>query len=197
MVAKTIAGLNSIDAAAAYGLRLVWGWARYRALYVAGPYRSVARFCRRSGPLTRALRLWSLLSAGVAAIGAKVHATAPSVGNFLSRSFGGVAARTRDASGAIGRGLGAGLSGLSAKADVLTRQAGEALGPALVAPHRRHGPMRLRPRSPNGSAKRGQAAGHYARGGALRVQSLLARSKEAPAARARKRGILAAGGREI
>jgi hypothetical protein len=191
VVAKTIAGLNSIDAAAAYGLRWLWGWARYGALYVAVHIQRGASF---AGGAARSLtlRLWSLLSAGVAAIGAKAHAAAPSVGNFLSLCFGGVAAR--DVSGAIGRGLGAGLSGLSAKADVLMRQAGEALGPAMasiaarthaLAPAMASIAARTHALAPSLTERIGQArqaAGHYARGGALRVQSLLARSKEAPAA---------------
>jgi hypothetical protein len=179
VVAKTIAGLNSIDAAAAYGLRWLWGWARYGALYVAVHIQRGASF---AGGAARSLtlRLWSLLSAGVAAIGAKAHAAAPSVGNFLSLCFGGVAARTRDVSGAIGRGLGAGLSGLSAKADVLMRQAGEALAPAMASiAARTHA---LAPSLTERIGQARQAAGNYARGSALRVQSLLARSKEAPAA---------------
>jgi len=179
VVAKTIAGLNSIDAAAAYGLRWLWGWARYGALYVAVHIQRGASF---AGGAARSLtlRLWSLLSAGVAAIGAKAHAAAPSVGNFLSLCVGGVAARTRDVSGAIGRGLGAGLSGVSAKADVLTRQAGDALGPAMASiAARTHA---LAPSLTERIGQARQAAGHYAKGSALRVQSLLARSKEAPAA---------------
>jgi hypothetical protein len=179
VVAKTIAGLNSIDAAAAYGLRWLWGWARYGALYVAVHIQRGASF---AGGAARSLtlRLWSPLSAGVAAIGAKAHAAAPSVGNFLSLCFGGVAARTRDVSGAIGRGLGAGLSGLSAKADVLMRQAGEALAPAMASiAARTHA---LAPSLTERIGQARQAAGNYARGSALRVQSLLARSKEAPAA---------------
>jgi len=193
VVAKTIAGLNSIDAAAAYGLRWLWGWARYGALYVAVHIQRGASF---AGGAARSLtlRLWSLLSAGVAAIGAKAHAAAPSVGNFLSLSFGGAAARTRDVSGVIGRGLGAGLSGVSAKADVLMRQAGEALGPAMasiaarthaLAPAMASIAARTHALAPSLTERLGQArqaAGHYARGSALRVQSLLARSKEAPAA---------------
>jgi hypothetical protein len=193
VVAKTIAGLNSIDAAAAYGLRWLWGWARYGALYVAVHIQRGASF---AGGAARSLtlRLWSPLSAGVAAIGAKAHAAAPSVGNFLSLCFGGVAARTRDVSGAIGRGLGAGLSGLSAKADVLMRQAGEALGRAMasiaarthaLAPAMASIAARTHALAPSLTERIGQArqaAGNYARGSALRVQSLLARSKEAPAA---------------
>ena len=179
VVAKTIAGLNSIDAAAAYGLRFVWAWIRHLALYVAGSIWHGVRFVGTMGR-SLAVSVWMLLSAGVAAIGAKVQATAPSVGNFLSLSFGGIAARTREASRAVGRGLGTGLSVVSAKADVLTRQAGEALGPAMASiAARAHA---LAPSLTERIGQAGQAAGHYARGGALRVQSLLARSKEAPAA---------------
>jgi hypothetical protein len=193
VVAKTIAGLNSIDALAANGLRFAWAWIRHVALYVAEAiWRGVSLAGRMAR--SRAVQLWLLLSAGAAAIGAKVHATAPSVGNFLSLCFGGVAARTRDVSGAIGRGLGAGLSGLSAKADVLTRRAGEALGPAMasiaarthaLAPAMASIAARTHAIAPSLTERigqAGQAAGHYARDGALRVQSLLARSKEAPAA---------------
>lgn len=179
VVAMTIAGLNSIDALAANGLRFARAWIRHVALYVAEAiWRGVSLAGRTAR--SRAVQLWLLLSAGVAAIGAKVHATAPSVGNFLSLCFGGVAARTRDVSGVIGRGLGAGLSALSAKADVLTRQAGEALGPAMASiAARTHA---LAPSLTERIGRAGQAAGHYARDGALRVQSLLARYKEAPAA---------------
>ena len=204
VVAKTIAGLNFIDAAAAYGLRSMWGWVRYRSLYVAVHTQRGANFV---GGATRslALRLWSLLSGGVAAMVAKIHATAPSVGHVLSRTFGGVAARTRDVSGVIGRGLGAGLSSLSAKADVLTRQTGEALGPAMASLAGRTHALRpamaslaarthaLRPAMSSIAVRThalapwlterigraGQAAGHYAEGAALRVQSMLARARPA------------------
>ena len=202
VVAKTIAGLNFIDAAAAYGLRSMWGWARYRALYVAVHTQRGANFVGGAAR-SLALRLWSLLSGGVAAMVAKIHATAPSVGHVLSLTFGGVAARTRDVSGVIGRGLGAGLSSLSAKADVLTRQTGEALGPAMASlaagrmrsarpwprlrpgrmrsarpcPRLPYGRTRSRPGSRNGSAGPGRPPGTYAEGGALRVQSLLARAR--------------------
>ena len=204
VVAKTIAGLNFIDAAAAYGLRSMWGWARYRALYVAVHVQRGANFVGGAAR-SLALRLWSLLSGGVAAMAAKIHATAPSVGHVLSRTFGGVAARTRDVSGVIGRGLGAGLSSLSAKADVLTRQTGEALRPALASLAARTSALApamaslaartpalrpamssiagrvhaLAPSVTERIGRAGQAAGHYAKGGALRVQSLLARARPA------------------
>ena len=204
VVAKTIAGLNFIDAAAAYGLRSMWGWARYRALYVAVHVQRGASFVGGAAR-SLALRLWSLLSGGVAAMAAKIHATAPSVGHVLSLTFGGVAARTRDVSGVIGRGLGAGLSSLSAKADVLTRQTGEALRPALASLAARTsalGPAMaslaartpalrpamssiagrvhaLAPSVTERIGRAGQAAGHYAKGGALRVQSMLARARPA------------------
>ena len=188
VVAKTIAGLNFIDAAAAYGLRSMWGWARYRALYVAVHSQRGARF---AGGAARSLavRIWSLLSGAVAALVAKIQATSPSVGHFLSLTFGGVAARTRDVSGVIGRGLGAGLSSLSAKADVLTRQTGEALGPAMASlAARTHAlrpamssiAVRMHPLAPwltERIGRAGQAAGRYAEGGALRVQSMLARAR--------------------
>ena len=173
VAAKTIAGLNTIDALAIYGLRWMWAWLRHLALYVAGAMWHGVSF---AGTMARSLAvsLWSLLSAGANSIGAKVHAVAPSVSNFLSLSFGGIAARTRDGSRAIGRGLGAGLSGLSATAEGLTRSAGEALGPAMSSiAARAHA---LAPSLTERIGRAGQAAGHYARDGALRARSLLARA---------------------
>jgi hypothetical protein len=174
--ARIIAALNSIDALAARGLRWSWAWIRYGALYTADAIRrGVSSVARLAGSL--AVSIWSLLSAGGAAIGAKINAVSPSVGNFLSLCFGGIAARTRDVSRAAGRGLGVGLSAASAQAEALTRQAGEALGPAMSAvAARAHA---LSPSLIERIGRAGQAAGHFARDGALRVQSLLTRASPA------------------
>jgi len=173
VAAKTIAGLNYIDALAAYGLRWVWAWIRHLALYVAGAIWHGVSFAGRTAR-SPAVSLRSLLSAGAAAISAKVHTAAPSVGNFLSLCFGGIAARSQDVSRTIGRGLGVGLSAVSAKADMLTRSAGEALGPAMSSiAARAHA---LAPSLTERIGRAGEAAGHYARDGALRVQSLLTRA---------------------
>ncbi len=64
VVAKTIAGLNSIDAAAAYGLRFVWAWIRHLALYVAG---SIWRGVRFVGTMGRSLAV----SVWIAAVGGR------------------------------------------------------------------------------------------------------------------------------
>jgi hypothetical protein len=173
VVAKTIAGLNFIDALAAYSLRWLWAWIRHVVLYVTEAIRRGVSFAGTTARLL-AVSLWSLLSAGAAAIGAKVHATAPSVGNFLSLCFGGIAARTRDASRVAGRGFKTGLSSVSARADVLTRQAGQVLGPAAASiAARAHA---LAPALTERLGRAGHAASRYARDGALRAQSLLARA---------------------
>jgi hypothetical protein len=173
VVAKIVGGLSYIDALAAYGLSWTWAQIRYVALYGAD---AIWRGVSFAGTTARSLAvsLWSLLSAAGAAIGAKVNAVSPRIGNFLSLYFGGVAARTRDASRAAGKGLGAGLSGISAQAETLTRQAGEALGPAMAAiGARAHA---LAPSLTDRIGRAGQAAGQFAKGGAARVQSLLARA---------------------
>ena len=174
VAAKTIAGLNYLDALAAYGLRWLWAWTRHLTLCAAG---AAGRGVGAAGRAVRSLAVsvWSLLSAGGAAVGAKVYAAAPPVGNFLSLYFGGIAARTRDVSRAVGKGVGPALSHVSTKADSLSRQAGEALGPAVASmAARAHA---LAPSLTERVGRVGQAAGHYARGGAERVQSLLTRAK--------------------
>jgi hypothetical protein len=184
VVARTIAGLNYIDALAAYGLRWMWGWARYGALYVAVSIQRGASF---AGGTVRSLvvSLGLRLSAAGAAIGAKFHAVAPSAGNFLALTFGGLAARAREMSRIVGRGLGAGLSGVSAQADGLTRSAAEALRPAMSAIAARA--QALAPALTDRIGRVGQAgalrvqslltrSGAYAKDGALRVQSLLTRA---------------------
>ena len=129
VIAKTIAGLNYIDATAASGLRFVGGKLRDLALYVVGAIgRAVALAGRTAHSL--ALSAWALMIAGLGGLGglfkaaaagvsAKVHALAPSIGHFLSVSFGGIAARTRDASSSIGSWLGAGLTSLATTASAV------------------------------------------------------------------------------
>ena len=125
VVARTMAGLNYIDAVAASGLRLVGRKLRDLGLYVAGALRRVGVLAATTAR-SLALSAWGLLIAGLGWIGegikaaaasatAKLHALAPSVGHFVSASFGGIAARARHASGATGDRLGAGLASLAAK----------------------------------------------------------------------------------
>jgi hypothetical protein len=169
VVAKIVGTLNYIDALAAYGLRWLWAWMRHLTLAVAGMIWHGVSFAAATAR-SLAGSFWSLLSAAGAAIGAKVNAAAPSVGNFLSRCFGGVAATTRDALRAAGRGLGAGLSGISAQAETLRRQAGGALGPTLSAI------AALAPSLTDPIGRAGQAAGQLAKDGTVKVQSLLSRA---------------------
>ena len=131
VAAKIIYGLNYIDGLAASGA--AWAGTRLRD-FVLQMARVVWGGLLIAGRTARSLALpiWILLFAGVSRIAAKVHARAPSLGNFLSLCFGGLAARARDISRSIGRGVATGFSWLSAKADLLTRSAGEALAPAFA-----------------------------------------------------------------
>ena len=68
VIAKTIAGLNYIDATAANGLRFVGGKLRDLALYVAGAiWRVVALAGRAARSL--ALSAWALMIAGLGGLG--------------------------------------------------------------------------------------------------------------------------------
>jgi hypothetical protein len=181
LAAKTIAGLNYIDALAASGLRFVGARLRDLGLYVA---ESVWRALAFAGRTLRSLALSAralfvaglsslgvLLAAGASRISAKIHDLAPSVGNFLSVTFGGIAARAHDASRSAGRWLGEGFAWLGAKASLSAQSAGEALAPALS-----HVAARAHALAPSLSAtiaKAGHAAGHYAKEGALRAQRFL------------------------
>jgi hypothetical protein len=174
VAAKTIAGLNYIDALAASGVTFVANRLRDLVLAVT---RAIWRGLSLTGRKARALAssIWVWFSAGIAAIVAKVHALAPSVGNFLLVWFGGIAARAHDASHAMGRWLGAGFSLLSAKAETLTYAAGERLAPVSASISARA--RVLAPSLTKGIAKAGLAAGHYAREGALRARGLLSTAK--------------------
>jgi hypothetical protein len=158
VVAKIVGALNYIDALAAYGLRWLWAWIRHLTFAVAGTiWRGVSFAAATARLLVRSF--WLLLSAGGAAMSAKVNTAAPSVGNFLSLCFGGVAARTRDVSRVAGRGLG---------------QAGEAIGPAMAAiTARAHA---LAPSLTDRIGRAAQTAGQFAKNGAVKVQSLLRRA---------------------
>ncbi|MEX1059603.1 MAG: hypothetical protein WED13_01125 [Methyloceanibacter sp.] len=166
LTAKTIAGLNYIDALAASGL--AWVGARLRDL-VLHMARAVWGGLLVAGRMARslALSIWILLSAGFSRIAAKVHALAPPVGNFLSLCFGGLAARAHDVSRSVGRGCAASFSWLSARADVLTRSAGEALAPAFSVIS-----AKVYALAPSLSER----IGHYARGGAARAERLWAKA---------------------
>jgi hypothetical protein len=203
LAAKTIAGLNAIDALAASGLRFVGAKLRDLGLYVAGAVWRALLFAGRTARSlalsARALvvaalsSLGGLLAAGASRISTRIHDLAPSVGNFLAVSFGGSAARAQDASRAtgnflavafggiaarghdalrsIGRWLGEGFAWLGAKASLSAHSAGEALAPALS--HVAARAQTLAPALSASIAKAGQAAGHYAKEGALRAQSFL------------------------
>ena len=174
VAARTMAGLNYIDALGASGLRWVGAWLGHFGLYVATAIRRGLSF---AGGQARALALTlgMLASVGAAKIAVKAHVVAPSVTNFLSVCFGGFAARAHDASHAIGRGARAGLSGVSARADMLARSAGETLGPTLSSLGARA--HELAPALTERIAQAGAAAGIFARGGASRAQAVLARAK--------------------
>lgn len=181
VIAKTIAGLNYIDATAANGLRFVGGKLRDLALYVAGAIRRVVALVGRTAR-SLALSAWALVIAGLgwlgglfkgaaASVAAKVHALAPSLGHFISVSFGGIAARARDASGSTGRWLGAGLASLAAKTSHLARRIGQGVAPALSAfAAKGHA---VAPALFEAIGKAGRAAETYARAGALRAQRFL------------------------
>lgn len=158
VVARIVGALNYIDALAAYGLRWLGAWIRHLTLAAAG---TIWRGVNFAAATARSLagRFWSLLSAGGAAMSAKVNTAAPSVGNFLSRCAGGVAAGTRDVFRVAARGLG---------------QAGKALGPATAAiATRAHA---LAPSLTERIGRAGQAAGQFAQNGAVKVQSLWSRA---------------------
>ena len=174
VAAKTMAGLNSIDAAAASDLRWLGAKVRVVALYVTSAVQQGLRFAGRNVRVL-ALSVGAMGAAVAAKIGAKTHEVAPSVGNFLSLCFGGPAARAHDISRSAGGGLRVYLSGLSAKTGALAQSAGEALGPAVASiAAKAH---ELAPSLTKRIAQAGQTAGHYARTGAVHVQSLLARDK--------------------
>jgi hypothetical protein len=181
VVARTMAGLNYIDAAAASGLRLVGRKLRDLGLYVAGALRRVGVLAATTAR-SLALSAWGLLIAGLGWIGegikaaaasatAKLHALAPSVGHFVSASFGGIAARARHASGATGDRLGAGLASLAAKTNHWAHRIGDGVAPALSAAAAKG--HTIAPALFETIGKAGSAAGTYAKAGAVRAQRLL------------------------
>ena len=159
VVAKTVAGLNYIDATAASGLRFVGGKLRDLMLYVAVAVRRVGVLAGRTAR-SLALSIWGLLIAGLgwlgggikaaaASVAARVHALAPSVGHFISASFGGIAAKTNRLAHRIGEGAAPALSAVAAKGHTIAPTLFETIG------------------------KAGRAAGTYAKAGAARAQRLL------------------------
>lgn len=181
VVAKTVAGLNAIDALAASGLRFLGAGLRDIVLYIA---RAVRRALVVAGRSLRSLALsvWALLLAGLASLrrlleagasrlSTKIQAAMPSVGNFLSVSFGGIVARARDASHSLRRWLGEGFAWLASKG----RGASVALAPAMSVAAAKA--RTLAPSLFETIAKAGHAAGHCAREGALRAQGLLPSAK--------------------
>lgn len=132
VIAAILTGLKSIFGSFAGSLAWLWGTLREGALYLArGTWRGLSYAGRTAQALARSLA--SLFLSTGSATGAKLHALAPSVGNFLSIALGGLGARARDAWRVIGRWLGAAFTWLSAKAGGLTQTAGETLEPATRA----------------------------------------------------------------
>ena len=180
VVAKTVAGLNYIDATAASGLRFVGGKLRDLMLYVAVAVRRVGVLAGRTAR-SLALSIWGLLIAGLgwlgggikaaaASVAARVHALAPSVGHFISASFGGIAARARDASARSEIGSARGSRGLPPK-PALAHRIGEGAAPALSAVAAKG--HTIAPTLFETIGKAGRAAGTYAKAGAARAQRLL------------------------
>ncbi len=181
LVARMLAGLNYIDATAAWGLRYVGGKLRGAALYVADAIRrggGLAGSAVRSSVLSALALLigglgWlgGMFKTAAAGVGAKLNKLAPSVVQFLSASFGGIAARAREASRSIGSRLSAGLAVLGPQARRLTHRIGAGLSPALgAAAAKGH---TLAPALFEAIGKTGRAAGTYAKAGALRARGLL------------------------
>jgi len=181
VVAKTIAGLNFIDASAASGLRFVGRTLRDLGLYVAGAIWRVLCF---AGVRLRSLALsaWALLLADLAWLGrflgasvsrvsARIDSLVPSVGNFLSLSFGGIVARSDDAARSIGGSLGLGFARLAAKTGLLAHSAAEALATVLRSVAAKA--ETLAPPLFAAVAKAGRGISHYAWEGARGAQSLL------------------------
>ncbi|MGZ8415608.1 MAG: hypothetical protein ACXWVQ_01285 [Methyloceanibacter sp.] len=192
VIARTIAGLNYIDASAARGLRFVGGKLRDFALYVA---EAIWRAIALAGTTARSLALsvWAVLTASLAALGrvcvtalaslgglvrtgasrvsAKLHEVTPSAGHFLSVSFGGIAARARDASRSLASWLGARLAWLGAKAGVLMHRIVEGVAPTLSAVGAKA--HNVAPALFETVGKASHAAGAYAKEGALRAQRFL------------------------
>jgi hypothetical protein len=181
VVAKALAGLNAIDAAAARGIRFVGEKLRDLALYVADAIWRAVSF---AGGAVRSLALsaWALfiggltwladlLKAGASRMLARLHALAPSVGHVLAVSLGGISARARDASRAIGSRFGAGFEGLAAKATPLAQRVGAAAAPAFGSVAAKA--QALAPSLFETLGKAGRAAGNYAKEGALRAQRFL------------------------
>ena len=173
VVARTIAGLNYIDASAARGLRFIGGRLRAAALHVA---EAVWRIIAFAGGTARSLALsaWAFLVASLASLGrvfiaalvslggligagasrvsAKLHAIAPSLGHVLSVSFGGIAARARDALRGIAAWLGAGVR-------MAWRQ-----GKRFDASDRRRGRFRFERRRSQSSQRRAHPIGDRSQG---------------------------------
>jgi hypothetical protein len=192
VIARTIAGLNYVDASAARGLRFVGGKLRAFALYVA---EAIWRAIALAGTTARSLALsvWAVLTASLASLGrvcvaalaslgglvgtgasrvsAKLHEVAPSAGHFLSVSFGGIAARARDASRSLASWLGARLAWLAAKAGVLMHRIVEGVAPTLSAVGAKA--HNVAPALFETVGKASHAAGAYAKEGALRAQRFL------------------------
>jgi hypothetical protein len=101
VIARVLAGLNSLARTAASGLAWVFGQFRQAGIYVGGMAR------------------------------ARLHALAPSIVPSIGIGFGGLAARTKEASRLLGRWLNAAFSWLSTKFAIAAHVAGQTLAPAV------------------------------------------------------------------
>jgi hypothetical protein len=181
VVAKIAAGLNAIDAAAAQGLRFIGAKLRDLALAVGGGVGHVVVLAVGT-VRSLALSAWAFVVAGLASLGAwlksgasrlsaRLHRVVPSVGHFLTVSFGGIGARVRDAWRTIGSALGVGLARLSARAGRVAHGIAEAGRPVLASVSAKA--HALAPSLVDACGRAGHAAGNYAKAGALRLKSLL------------------------
>ena len=148
VVANTIAGLNFIDALAAYGLRWMWAWIRHLAFSVAGATWRGVSF---AGRMARSLK---------DAVSAAIYAVRSAVWLVVAKTIAGQ--NFLDALAAYGlRWMWAWIRHLAFSVAGATWR-----GVSFAGRMARSLALSLAERI----ARAGQAAGHYARDGALRVQ---------------------------
>jgi hypothetical protein len=170
VVAAILAGLKSVFGAFAGSLAWLGGKLRDGALYLtSGVGHRLSSAGRAARGFARSIA--AVLLSAFAAVGVKLHAVAPSAGNFLSISFGGLGARMQDASRATGRWLGAAFDWLSAKAGAITQTAGETLEPASRAISTKA--YALAPAVWDQTAKAGGLVRQFVQAGTARIQGFL------------------------
>ena len=177
LIAKFLGALRYIFGSVAGGIAWLWGEFRYGALYVAAATWSGLLLAGRTAQaFVRSVA--GRLSSALAAIAARLHALAPSAGNFVSIAFGGIGARARDVSRVIGRWLVAAFSWLAAQAGALTHIADETLDPAWRVMSAKG--YALAPALWDKTAKAGGLARHVVQAGTARIQGFLPASKATP-----------------